>query len=182
VALRVAQIERGGLARDQADEALMRAQHGAVDGVAVQTFGGVELERVVDAQHIDRAHLGHHIGRDQDHDLVQPLLRGDLLRHGFAEPSQQDAGTSRRAPHVSKSSPVKPASRVAGSWRKTRQCLQFYSVGAAASPRPGPNRNRQNCGTVCGSPPITPYSQLRLVLPSKTPARGNNVSISPMLR
>jgi hypothetical protein len=27
-----------------------------------------------------------------------------------------------------------------------------------------------------------PYSQLRLVLPSKTPAKGNNVSVSPMLR
>ena len=30
----------------------MRAQHRPVHGVAVQTFGGVEFERVIDAQHI----------------------------------------------------------------------------------------------------------------------------------
>ena len=71
MALRVAQIERGRLAGDQA---LMGAQHGAMHGVAVEAFGGVELQRVVDAQHIGRADLGHHIGRDQHHDLVQPFL------------------------------------------------------------------------------------------------------------
>jgi hypothetical protein len=43
-----------------------------------------------------------------------------LLRHGFAEPSQQDAGTSRRAPHVPKSSSMSPTNRVAGSWRETQ--------------------------------------------------------------
>ncbi len=116
VVLRVAQIERVGLAGDQADQALMRAQDGAVDGVAVEAFGGVEFERVVDAQHIDGADLRHHIGSDQHHDLVQSLLGRDLLRHGFAEPSQQDAGASRRAPHVPKSSSARPARRVAGSW------------------------------------------------------------------
>ena len=117
MALRVVQIERRGLAGDQADQAFMRAQHRAVNGVAVEAFGGVEFERVVDAQHIGRAHLGHHIGRDQHHDLVQAFLCGDLLRHGFAEPSQQDAGASRRAPHELKSSSARPACRVAGSWR-----------------------------------------------------------------
>ena len=115
--LRVAEVERRRLARHQADQALMGAQHGAVNRVAVEAFGGVEFQRVIDAQHIGRADLGHHIGRDQHHDLVQAFLRGDLLRHGFAEPSQQDAGASRRAPHVPKSSPAKPARRVAGSWR-----------------------------------------------------------------
>ena len=134
MALRVGEIERRRLAGDEADEALMRAQHGSVHGVAVQTFGGVEFERVIDAQHIGRADLGHHVGRDQHHDLVQPLLGGDLLRHGFAEPSQQDAGASRRAPHVPISSPAKPARRVAGSWRETHEKQQFYSFGAAASP------------------------------------------------
>jgi hypothetical protein len=50
--------------------------------------------------------------------------------------------------------------------------------------KPGyrPNRDSQNCGTVCGSPPIRPYSELRLVLPSKTPAKGDNGFVSPMLR
>jgi hypothetical protein len=93
--LRVGQIQRRRLAGDQADQALMRAQHGAVHRVAVQTFGGIEFERVVDAQHVAGADLGHHVGRDQHHDLVEALLGGDLLRHGFAEPSQQDAWASR---------------------------------------------------------------------------------------
>ena len=99
VALRVVQVERGRFAGDQADQALMRAQHRPVHGVAVEAFGGVEFERVVDAQHIAGADLGHHVGRDQHHDLVQSLLGADLLRHGFAKPSQQDAGASRRASH-----------------------------------------------------------------------------------
>ncbi len=87
MALRVVQIERCRLAGDEADQAFMRAHHRSMHGVAVQTFGGVEFERVIDAQHIGRADLGDHIGRDQHDDLVQPLLGGDLLRHGFAEPS-----------------------------------------------------------------------------------------------
>src|SRR3569832_640677 len=111
MALGVVQIERGGLAGDEADQALMRAQHGAVHGIAVQTLGGVEFERIVDAQDVDRAHLRHHVGGDQHYDLVQPLLRADLLRHGFAKPSQQDAGASRRASHCHKSSPTWPAYR-----------------------------------------------------------------------
>src|SRR3978361_927058 len=97
----------------------MRGQHGAVDGVAVKALGGVEFERVVDAQHVGRAALRHHVGGDQHHDLVEALLRADLLRHGFAEPSQQDAGTSRRAPHVPTSSP--------------RETSASYSGGASAN-------------------------------------------------
>jgi hypothetical protein len=45
-----------------------------------------------------------------------------------------------------------------------------------------PNQDRQNCETVCGSQPIRPYSELRLVLPSKTPASGHNGCAGPMLR
>ena len=123
--LRIREVERRRLAGDEADQAFMRAQDRSVDGVAVQALGGVEFERIIDAQHVGRAYLGHHIGRDQDHDLVQPLLGGDLLRHGFAEPSQQDAGASRRAPHVLKSSPARPAIRVAGSWREIQEKQQF---------------------------------------------------------
>ncbi len=126
MALRVAQIERRRFARDQADEALMRAQHGSVHRVAVEAFGGVEFECVVDAQHIDGADFRHHVGGDQHHDLVQSLLGRDLLRHGFAKPSQQDAGASRRASHVSKSSPARPAHRVAGSWRETRKTTILF--------------------------------------------------------
>ena len=74
MALRVAQIERRRLARHQADQALMRAQDGSVHRVAVEAFGGVEFQRVVDAQHVGRADLGHHVGSDQHHDLVQSFL------------------------------------------------------------------------------------------------------------
>ena len=133
VALRVVQIERRGFAGDEADQALMRAQHGAVHGVAVEAFGGVELEGVIDAQHIDRADLGHHIGRDQHHDLVQPLLGRDLLRHGFAKPSQQDAGASRRAPHTLLSPPQKPSRRLAAAMAPNSEKTTILVIRRAAA-------------------------------------------------
>ena len=97
--LRVGQVDGARLARDQADQALVRAHHGVVHGVAVEALGGVELERGVDAQHIDRADLRHHVGGDQHHDLVEAFLRADRLRHDFAEPAQQHARTAERATH-----------------------------------------------------------------------------------
>ena len=87
------------LAGDQADEALVLAQHGEVHGLAVQALGGVKLERAVDAQHVDRADLRHHVGGDQHHDLVEAFLRADRLRHHFAKPAQQHARTAERATH-----------------------------------------------------------------------------------
>ena len=70
-----------------------------MDGVAVEALGGVKLERAVDAQHVDRADLRHHVGGDQHHDLVEAFLRADRLRHDFAEPAQQHARTAERATH-----------------------------------------------------------------------------------
>ena len=93
------QVDRVGLARDQADQAFVRAQHGLVHRLLVQAFGGVKLERAVHAQHVDGADLRHHIGGDQHHDLVQALLRADLLRHHLAKPAQQHARTAERATH-----------------------------------------------------------------------------------
>ena len=100
MALRVGQVQRVGFAGDEADEAFVGLQHRLVHGLAVQTFGGVEFQRAVMAQHVGGAHLGDHVGGDQHDDLVEPLLRRDLLRHDFAETSQQDAWSSRSAPHV----------------------------------------------------------------------------------
>ena len=97
--LRVRQVDGGRLARDQADQAFVGTQHGLVHGVALQAFGGIELERGVDAQDIDRAHLRNHVGGDQHHDLVKALLRADRLRHHFAKPAQQHARTAERATH-----------------------------------------------------------------------------------
>ena len=137
MALRVVQIERRRFAGDEADQALMRAQHGAVHGFAVEAFGGVEFERGVDAQHIGGAHLGHHVGRDQHHDLVEAFLCGDLLRHGFTEPSQQDAGASRRAPHNQSILPKGPARRVAAAGVIPTQNNNFIHSAPARAPDPG---------------------------------------------
>ena len=91
VRLRVGQVERPRLLGDGADEALADAQRRLVDGLALQALGGVELEHAVGAQHIDRADLGHHVGRDLRHDLVEPVLRADRLRHDLAQAAEQDA-------------------------------------------------------------------------------------------
>ena len=99
VVLGLREVDRVGLAGDQADQAFVRAQHGLVDGLLVEAFGGVQLERAVHAQHVDGADLRHHVGGDQHHDLVQAFLRADLLRHHLAKPAQQHARTAERATH-----------------------------------------------------------------------------------
>ena len=95
--VRLRQVDRVGLAGDQADQALVGTEHGQVNGFRLEALGGVELEAAVDAQHVDGAHLRHHVGGDQDDDLVEALLRADRLRHHLAEPAQQHAGTAERA-------------------------------------------------------------------------------------
>ena len=97
--LGIGEIERFRLARDQADEAFVLAEHGDVHRLGLQAFGGVQFERAVDAQHIDRADLRNHVGGDQHHDLVEAFLRADRFRHHFAEPAQQHAWTAERTTH-----------------------------------------------------------------------------------
>ncbi len=97
--LGVGQVDGVRFAGDQADQAFVRAQHGLVDRLPVEAFGRVELERGVDAQHVDGANLRHHVGSDQHHDLVEAVLRADRLRHDLAKPAQQYARTSQRAAH-----------------------------------------------------------------------------------
>jgi hypothetical protein len=117
MALGVVEIERRRLGSHEADKAFMRIQHGAMHGLAVEAFRGVEFEGVVDAQHVGGADLGHHIGGDQHHDLVETFLSADLLRHDFTEPSQQDSGAARRAPHMP-TPPTRPASGKSVRWRQ----------------------------------------------------------------
>jgi hypothetical protein len=102
--------------RDQADEAFIRAHAGDVDRVAVQTLGCKQFEGVVIAHHVDRAHLGDHVRRDEDDDPVEALLRADRLRHGFAEPAQQQARASGRSGHrvVNPGRPAQP--RLVSRW------------------------------------------------------------------
>ena len=85
--LRFGEVDRVGFAGDQANQAFVLAQHGLVHRFALEAFGGVQLERAVDAQHVDGADLRHHVGGDQHHDLVEAFLRADRLRHHLAKPT-----------------------------------------------------------------------------------------------
>ena len=97
--LRVRQIDRIGLACNQADKPFVRSQHRLVHRRLVEAFRGVERKRAVHAQNVDRAHLRHHVGGDQHHNLIQAILRADRLRHDLAKPAQQHARTAERATH-----------------------------------------------------------------------------------
>jgi hypothetical protein len=99
VLLRIRQVQRLCFRCDEADKALAGAEHRFVNRLAAQAFGRIEFEAAVDAQHVDRADFRHHVGGDHHHDLVEPFLRADPLRHDLAEPSKQNARTAQRATH-----------------------------------------------------------------------------------
>ena len=99
VFLRVGKVERPRAGGDGADQALSESQLREVDGVRVQTFGGIELQHRVGAQHVERANFGDHVGGDVAHDPVEPLLRLQRLLHEFAEPFQQNARAAGRITH-----------------------------------------------------------------------------------
>ncbi len=86
--LGVRQIDGVGLARNEADQALIRTHDGLVHGFPVKALGRVKLKRGVDPQHVDGAHLRDHVGGNQHHNLVETFLRADRLRHDFAKPTQ----------------------------------------------------------------------------------------------
>ena len=97
--LRVRKVERTRLRSDRADQAAADRQRCAVHRCRFQSFAGVELEHVVGAQDIDRAHLGDHVRRDEPHHLVEPLLGADRLRHDLAEFPQEHARPGERPPN-----------------------------------------------------------------------------------
>ncbi len=101
--LGIGQSQRLGLACDQADKALIRPHRGEMDSLAIEALCRVEFERTVRPLHIDRADLRHHVGGDEDDDLVEPRLRAHLLRHHLAEATQQQARSAERLAHVSRS-------------------------------------------------------------------------------
>ena len=86
--LRVGQRQRLGARGDQADEALAWPHGGQMDRLAIETLSGEQLHGAVASHDVKRAHLGHHVGGDEDDDAVQARLRGDRLRHHLAEPPQ----------------------------------------------------------------------------------------------
>ena len=74
--LGVGEIERFRLACHQADQAFVLAQHGQVHGVGLQTFGGVKLERSVDAQHHPAFSFRPETGEEIYHSFLGvPILR-----------------------------------------------------------------------------------------------------------
>ena len=95
--LRVGQRQRLGAGSDEADKALARPHGGQMDRLAIEALGGEQLHGAVGAHDVKRAHLGHHIGGDEDDDAVQARLCGDRLRHHLAEPPQQQTRSARRA-------------------------------------------------------------------------------------
>ena len=83
--LGVGELHRLAVLGDQADETLASLQMRVVHRLAVQAFGGEQLERGVAAAQIERAHLGHHVGGDQHHDLIETCLRALALGHHLAQ-------------------------------------------------------------------------------------------------
>ena len=75
MALRVGGVDHLALRGDGADQALADPHPGAVHRLGRQADGGEQLQHLAGAVEVDRADLGHEIGRDQLRDAVQPLLR-----------------------------------------------------------------------------------------------------------
>ena len=89
VALRVGGIDHLALRGDGADQALADAHPGLVHRLGREADGGEQLEHLAGAVEVDRADLGHEIGRDQPDDAVQPLLRTDRFGHHLDQPPEQ---------------------------------------------------------------------------------------------
>jgi hypothetical protein len=99
VGLGVRQVQRRGFGRDQADQALPDPEGDAMDRLALEALGGVELEDAIRAQDIGRADFRDHIGRDLLDDLVEADLRADRLRHDLAEATEEHARPGEWRPH-----------------------------------------------------------------------------------
>ena len=85
---RIAQVHRLRRLGDQTDEAFAFLHARAVDGAAVEAFGGEKFERFAGAPEIDRTHFGDHVGGDQRHKTVEARLCARLLRHDLAQAPQ----------------------------------------------------------------------------------------------
>ncbi len=87
--------------RDGADQALAHPHPRVMHGLAGQALGREELEQVAGALDVERAHLGHEVGGDHAHDLIEALLRAGGLGHHLDQAAQEPpcarelAGTPR---------------------------------------------------------------------------------------
>ena len=98
----VVEAERFGLRRDQADEAFAQPERRHVHGAGREAAGREQLEGAVIAQHVERADVRVHVVGNETDDLVEPSLRSQRLRHGFAQLLQQHARPADRYGHRSR--------------------------------------------------------------------------------
>ncbi len=97
--LRIGKVQRLGGSGDRADKTLAHLQLRKVNGLLVEAFRRVEFQNAVRAQHIGRAHLGHHVAGDLGDDPVEAFLRIQRFGHQFAQTLQQHARTRRQVSH-----------------------------------------------------------------------------------
>ena len=122
-------------------------------GLAIEALGGVKLERAVDAQHVDGAHLRHHVGGDQHDDLVEAFLRAYRFRHHLAEATQQHARTAK---HTTHEGPLAWAGLFRASMtRPGRSGNSLKDLTGLARPPAGTDRNGPACeGSGPGGLPV----------------------------
>jgi hypothetical protein len=87
--LGVGQIEDFRVRRDGADEAFPDLELRGVNGLALQSFRRIELQHLAGAHDVERAHLGHHVGRDDAYRLVELSLCRLWSRHDLAQAPKQ---------------------------------------------------------------------------------------------
>ncbi len=99
MALRIGQVERTGACSNRADQTLAETKLGQVNSLRIKTFGRVEFENAIGAQYIEGADFRDHVLRDFTDDPVKARLRFQRLRHQFAQPLEQYAGTGCQLTH-----------------------------------------------------------------------------------
>ena len=91
---RVRKIEELGRIGDETDKALALLQPGAMNGIAVEAFGGEELELAATPAQVNGTHFRDHIGRNQRDQLVEARLGVSPLRHDLAQAAQKNPGAA----------------------------------------------------------------------------------------
>ena len=129
--LRVRQGERSRRRGDHPDQTFADPQPRPVHRFGPQPLGGEQLQDLARPQDVSRADFGDHLGGNDPHNSLEPLLRGARTRHYVAKSAQEAAGCADAA-----SSLRHP--RAPGSPAKSRGTR----AAAAACPGCGPRERR----------------------------------------
>jgi len=95
--LRLGQRQRPLMRGNVADQAFADPQPGAMHRRGIEALGGEQLEHLAGPHHVDRADLGHHLGCDHAHDVVEALLRCTRTRHRIPEPLEEHSRPGDRS-------------------------------------------------------------------------------------